>query len=231
MHEEFQVIASTDNTIGFEDFCKVLRHVLPSWKEEEGLLRRIFDAFDVNKANAIAFKELMLALSILYSGSLHEQLTLCFNSYDTNHNGYLRREEVHVMMEQLYGIQGKKADIAFVNEMFEALDSGHDGVLNFDEFAQIATLQPVLLDCFRIPSKTRKSIQRQTSAANFPLPEAIPNRRRLSSLHLVPVSQRPLSSSGTTSQRDIRPEEEQTEVNEEEEDESALSNCPCCWLF
>lgn len=84
----------------------VIMSLLMSRRDEESQLSaedldRIFDTFDDDKSGTLDFREFLCCMSLLIKGNTTDKVEMCFNLFDRENLGYLRREDGEKMINAL----------------------------------------------------------------------------------------------------------------------------------
>ena len=144
---EFQNAKAPDGCIDRPTFVRILNGInaqLPA-----AFAAAMFDLFDSDRSGTVDFKELVLALSLVQRGTLAERMRMCFETFDTDHTGFLEGDEITVMMECFAKVlprsPGGGADIA---RRLEVMDTDGDGAISFHEFYRAASVDEDLLQAF-----------------------------------------------------------------------------------
>ena len=144
---------------------------------------RIFDLFDEDRSGYIDFRELCICFSLLSKGSFEEKLRLCFDLYDLEGAGCLRKQELQgviqavslPMYEELekgYSPITKQA-IDTLYRQLSALTAG--GVVTWAEFLAAVQQDSTLESCFSAYISIEEAAQRPRKAEVRPpvnLPKA-----------------------------------------------------------
>jgi len=104
----------------------------------------VFKAFDANRNGAISFRDMLVSLSTLLRGNVHEKLRWTFTLYDLNKDGYITKQEVLNVMVAVHELMGVHASPlmrqdqveVLVDDIFSRLDTNQDGVVTIDEFIE-----------------------------------------------------------------------------------------------
>jgi len=123
-----RVAGNKKTQITFEKFCELMQH-LP--KDD---LRKLFDLYDTDHNNKVSFEEYVLTVVVLMDGSLDEKLTLIYNSFDTNRDGSITRQEFQAAAKR-FSQAGTELDREmFIRKVFSKCDTNNDGTISFEEF-------------------------------------------------------------------------------------------------
>merc|ERR1712037_561354 len=88
--------------------------------------------------------DMLVSLSTLLRGNVHEKLRWTFTLYDLNKDGYITKQEVLNVMVAVHELMGVHASPlmrqdqveALVEDIFQRLDTNQDGVVTIDEFIE-----------------------------------------------------------------------------------------------
>lgn len=100
---------------------------------------RIFKIFDKNNDDFLDFNEFFTAITITLNGTCIDKLTCAFEIYDLKGDGVLDRNEMKIILKQIYEMLGednmKYSASKKVDLIFEKFDSNRNE-LTLDEFIQ-----------------------------------------------------------------------------------------------
>merc|ERR1712080_355306 len=99
-----------------------------------GLADHIWRIYDTNLDGEVDFREFMLALCVMRSGSPEDNLRQIFRLFDVNSDGKVERGEMSSVAEEL----GKLGDVEddLVMEAFTEMDEDMDGGVTEEEFVR-----------------------------------------------------------------------------------------------
>jgi calcium-dependent protein kinase len=112
-------------------------------------LEEMFGVFDTNANGRIDFKEFVGTLAVMGKEG-EEAIRLVFSVYDRNGNGFIEKQElVHILSI----MASRDPDREFeksqkLAQIFERLDTNHDGHISFEEFKTGIMFERVLVDAF-----------------------------------------------------------------------------------
>ena len=114
-------------TMGLASLRAMLREALPG-ADTARLVHHVWRILDTNQDGAVDFQELMLALTVMQSGSPEENLRQIFRLFDVNSDGRVERAELELVAEEL------EVGEETVCEAFAEMDVDMDGGVTQDEF-------------------------------------------------------------------------------------------------
>jgi serine/threonine-protein phosphatase 2B regulatory subunit len=102
------------------------------------VIEQNFNAFDVDKDGQIDFREFVVSLSTILTGSDEDRMKFMFRSYDADNSGNLSTEEVFNIFRASMAINGTVASneelMKTVTSVFAEIDLDGNGEISFDEF-------------------------------------------------------------------------------------------------
>ncbi|XP_049809573.1 Kv channel-interacting protein 4-like [Schistocerca nitens] len=118
----------------------------------------VFAALDRSHTGTVTFGDLMLGLSVVMKGTLHERLRWVFSLYDVNHDGCITRQEMLEVISAIYNLVGDAKDASHthrtpqqhVERIFKKLDLNHDGVITVDEFINYCSADENVRNSFAV---------------------------------------------------------------------------------
>ena len=114
-------------TMGPASLRAMLRESLPG-ADTTRLALHVWRILDTNQDGAIDFRELMLALAVMRSGSPEENLRQIFRLFDVNSDGRVERGELVLVAQEL------EVGEDTVREAFTEMDVDRDGEVTQEEF-------------------------------------------------------------------------------------------------
>ena len=105
----------------------MLREALPG-ADTTRLAHHVWRILDTNQDGVIDFRELMLALAVMRSGSPEENLRQIFRVFDVNSDGKVERGELGLVAQEL------EVGEDTVCEAFAEMDADRDGGVTEEEF-------------------------------------------------------------------------------------------------
>ncbi|XP_067935328.1 neuronal calcium sensor 2-like isoform X2 [Watersipora subatra] len=122
--------------LGKEKFIEIYSQFFPTDNAEE-LCNYVFHAYDADKSGTIDFKEFMIAIKIVSSGTVYDKLWLAFAIYDIDGSGRIEKTELLNMVRALSRMMSggsKETAEEVTDRIFNQLDTDGDGVITRDEF-------------------------------------------------------------------------------------------------
>lgn len=156
----FEVFAErcdpNDGTLTREAFTECFRSLTQRGEERntdtrlEGIIDRLFDAFDADGNGVVDFCELSSGISILCGGSREEKIRAAFALYDLNQDGLIALDEMTRYLTSVFrilfetspetrdnlGISPSELALVTAEQCFAEADLNHDGKLTFEEFVR-----------------------------------------------------------------------------------------------
>jgi len=124
-----RVAGDRKSQIDFDKFAELMQH-LPRQD-----LRALFEMYDLNHNNKVSFEEYVTTVVVLMDGTLDEKLSLIFNTFDTDGNLTITREEFETAAKRF---ASSNADAPsrqrFIEKVFQECDENKDGTLSYEEF-------------------------------------------------------------------------------------------------
>lgn len=129
---------------------------------------RLFDLFDEDRSGYIDFRELCICFSLLSKGSFEEKLRLCFDLYDLEASGCLRKQELveviqavslplYEELEKGYSLSIKQT----IDTLYTLLSALADsGLVTWAEFLATIRQNPTLERCFSAYISIQETIKR-----------------------------------------------------------------------
>merc|ERR1711962_1025754 len=134
-----------DGKISRKSFHDMMKECCPG-TDTEKLERHIFRMYDKNDDGHIDFREFMIVLYIMSSGSPQENLKQIFRVFDINNDGTITLKELQKIVRDLFLlINETNADKAsqelLVKTAFHEMDENHDGAITQSEFIEACMAQ------------------------------------------------------------------------------------------
>lgn len=105
------------------------------------LLKRLFFSFNFNFQ--VDFREFMLALCVMRTGSAEENLKQIFRAFDINSDGKVERSELGSVAEELSKLGSGEVKDELVQRAFNEMDADMDGGISQEEFVSACLQQRV----------------------------------------------------------------------------------------
>merc|ERR1711872_1771 len=134
-----------DGRISRKSFHDMMKDCYPG-TDTEKLEKHIFRMYDKNDDGHIDFREFMIVLYIMSSGSPQENLKQIFRVFDINNDGSISLKELKRIVRDLFLlINETNADQAsqevLVKTAFNEMDENHDGQISQLEFIEACMAQ------------------------------------------------------------------------------------------
>ncbi|KAK3139255.1 hypothetical protein QOZ80_5AG0380290 [Eleusine coracana subsp. coracana] len=121
-----------DGTITSKEFGTVMRSLGQSPTEAE--LQEMVAEVDADGSGAIDFHEFLVLLARkMRDAGADDELREAFHVFDQDQNGYISRDELRHVLENL----GEKLSDEELVEMLREADVDGDGQINYNEFAKV----------------------------------------------------------------------------------------------
>ncbi|KAJ3680477.1 hypothetical protein LUZ60_016755 [Juncus effusus] len=98
----------------------------------EGEVKQLLDAADVDKDGTIDYIEFVTAMIHKHKLDNEDNINRAFQYFDKDGNGYITMDELRQAMT-MYAM----GDDATINEVLEDVDTNKDGIINYEEFAEM----------------------------------------------------------------------------------------------
>ena len=113
---------------------------------------QVFRVFDENRDGKVDFREIVIGLGVGSRGTVVEKMNLMFSLYDINGDGYIKRDEMLVIVKSMVKMISHNASSSVgcfgefqtskyeakarkqVDEMFKEMDINDDGLISLEEF-------------------------------------------------------------------------------------------------
>lgn len=121
-----------------KSFGKMMKLCYPE-SDKENIEKHIFRMYDSNQDGIIDFREFMLVVYIMSSGSPEENLKQIFKLLDINNDGTISIGEFKRVIGDMFHLTNQKDVDTSIQELmaekaFIEMDSNEDGKITFDEF-------------------------------------------------------------------------------------------------
>jgi len=126
-----------EGRINKRQFKRMVADSIPGGQLVGGHVWRIYDT---NMDGEIDFREFMVALHVMSSGSLEENLEQIFRVFDINNDGRIERKELRRVIKDLSKI-AKIDKEEVTREVFNEMDEDGDGQLSKEEFIKACLQQ------------------------------------------------------------------------------------------
>jgi len=144
--------------LDFDLFSQLVAGTFSEWWPDNVLLRRLFTMSDTNEDGFVDFAELSLLLSTICRGTFKQKTKFCFELFDPKNKGSIDRFDVYRMLQSVYAMYIEDdafyAQLSFfVDMIFEAVTINKDGSVSQENFADVVSFQPQIMQryCERNP--------------------------------------------------------------------------------
>jgi len=120
----------------------MLQESLPG-ADTAGLANHIWRIYDTNLDGEVDFREFMLALCVMRTGSAEENLRQIFRAFDINSDGKVERSELGSVAEELSKLGSGEVKDELVQRAFNEMDADMDGGITQEEFVSACLQQRV----------------------------------------------------------------------------------------
>jgi len=127
-----------DGKISMKSFRSILGEGYPGTNTSK-MSKHIWRIYDTNMDGFIDFKEFMMALYVMSSGSSEDNLKQIFRVFDINNDGKIDLVEMKRLVKDLLKHEGDDIDRKAVESLsesaFSEMDENEDGNINQEEFS------------------------------------------------------------------------------------------------
>lgn len=141
-HHKAFVEKHPDGKISRKEFGNMMRQCYPD-ADTDKIEKHIFRMYDSNSDGSIDFREFMVVLYVMSSGSPEQNLAQIFRVFDINNDGAISTKELRRIVKDLFHLFGKcaQADAStpsdpetLADEAFKEMDVNSDGKISQEEF-------------------------------------------------------------------------------------------------
>jgi len=136
-----------DGKINRKEFRSMITTCYPDMTNCKKLEKHIFRMYDTDGDGTIDFREFMVLLYIMSSGTPEENLGQIFRIFDKNNDGSITRDEMQRIVKDLYDLfntdkrklskaERRRSSVAMANTAFEEMDANSDGQVTKEEFME-----------------------------------------------------------------------------------------------
>jgi len=136
-----------DGKINRKEFRSMITTCYPDMTNCKKLEKHIFRMYDTDGDGTIDFREFMVLLYIMSSGTPEENLGQIFRIFDKNNDGSITRDEMQRIVKDLYDLfntdkrklskaERRRSSVAMANTAFEEMDANSDGKVTKEEFME-----------------------------------------------------------------------------------------------
>eukprot|EP00049_Salpingoeca_infusionum_P003666 m.69506 g.69506 ORF g.69506 m.69506 type:complete len:184 (-) comp12225_c1_seq4:96-647(-) len=128
-----------------DDFARIYGTLFPQG-DATAFAHRVFDRFDIDHDGTINFREFVCGLSVASRGAVREKLDWAFGLYDIDGDGTVTLDEMEQILTSIFRMVNSQEDPAErARQLFDAMDTDHDGQLTKQEFHAAAAGDAQLL--------------------------------------------------------------------------------------
>ncbi|XP_058464103.1 calaxin-like [Malaya genurostris] len=128
---------------------------------DEVMLGRIYAALDRGVSSYVTMETWATTLSLFLRGTLEEKIRYCFQVYDIQGEGIIRRDHMMLLMRNA-AIRHQEEDVGeivkdLVDIILHRMDVDRDGSISFEDYQQTVRQTPELMECFgqALPDRVR----------------------------------------------------------------------------
>ncbi|XP_058838682.1 calaxin-like [Topomyia yanbarensis] len=128
---------------------------------DETMLGRIYSALDRGVSSHVTMETWATTVSLFLRGSFEEKIRYCFQVYDIQGDGVIRRDHMMLLMKNT-AIKHQEEDVGevvkdLVDIILHRMDADRDGSISFQDYQQTVRQRPELLECFgqALPDRAR----------------------------------------------------------------------------
>lgn len=128
-----------DGKITKKGFSKMMKKCFPD-QDVGKLENHIFRMYDMNKDGKVDFREFMIVLTIMSSGTIQENLEQIFRIFDVNNDGTISHKELTRIVKDLFNLLDKEdnptmaSEKALADTAFNEMDKDKDAKVTKEEF-------------------------------------------------------------------------------------------------
>jgi len=112
-------------SINKEQFSRLMSQMSP----ED--IDALFSLYDLDHDGAVMWKEYICIITLIMHGSIKDKIRLIFNTFDSDGNGFLSKEEFQTATTKFSDVENSNA---LSDKVFMECDKNHDGKVSFQEF-------------------------------------------------------------------------------------------------
>lgn len=143
-----------DGSIDLEGFIRALAYFferrlveVKTGSRERGFLQHMFEVFvDTGKEDLMDFREFAVTLAGQLECSLHTKVKVLFQVYDLDDDGCITIHELCDLMNKGHDATWELVD--YTENFFELMDDNGDGNIDWEEFKNAVTREPLVLESF-----------------------------------------------------------------------------------
>lgn len=112
----------------------------------------MFHAVDVEKSGAIDFRNFIVSMCVLRSGSFEQRLWFAFRAYDADGSNTIDKNEMYSLLRSAFEAKGGFVNDGAIwdqiNRTFSIYNAGNSGALSFEQFKQAVINNHITLNPF-----------------------------------------------------------------------------------
>jgi len=128
--------------VNLEEFTKLMN---PEMKPKD--VEALFNLYDFNHDGSIAWKEYIVVITLIMSGSVKQKIQLIFNCFDEDGNGELSKKEFVTAASRFSQSQSQGIE-QFATKIFASCDKNGDGSVSYKEFYNWVQANPAEFEKF-----------------------------------------------------------------------------------
>lgn len=135
------------------EFIKIYVDFLPTQGDPVNFAKLIFNLTDLDGEGTIDFEEFITMLHCFMAAASNYDLKLkwLFGLYDVNQDGSISKQELVKILTAIDELTGDVCHTpSYFEELFQELDTNHDGSVNFEEFQTLAKTNTILTSFFNL---------------------------------------------------------------------------------
>lgn len=132
--------------------------------DDDFLVDRAMVYLDKGTNQYVTIETWLRTMSLFLRGTLNEKINYCFEVYDLNGDGKIKRNEIIKLLDKSFVKEYEEdADLAvkdLADIMIRTMDLDTDGVISFQDYNDSVRKQPELLECFGqcLPERSKVSL-------------------------------------------------------------------------
>ena len=152
IHQEFIRATSyrgdSSGRVDFSEFQQLLKSRINNSKT----IQELFHAVDVEKSGAIDFRNFIVSMCVLRSGSFEQRLWFAFRAYDADGSNTIDKNEMYSLLRSAFEAKGGFVNDGAIwdqiNRTFSIYNAGNSGALSFEQFKQAVINNHITLNPF-----------------------------------------------------------------------------------
>lgn len=119
---------------------------------DNAMLRRVMTALDKGASSYVTMETWAKTMSLFLRGSFEEKMRYCFDVYDIQAEGMIRRDHMMLLLRSAFikhvDEEVEEAVKDMVDIMLHKMDLDRDGAISFEDYRESVRRSPELLECF-----------------------------------------------------------------------------------